>query len=213
MQASLGAYGQVKPIVADAQGRIIAGNGTFTAAQALGWSHLAVVRFTGTPAQATAYGIADNRTAELSTWDEDVLAELLVELADAGTPAELPVGFTDDEVASFLPGEAAPTDGTAGAPPSVVEDEAPVDRAEELREKWGTASGQIWEIPSRAGAWVHRILCGDSTSARDFARLMAGERATMLHTDPPYGVDVAGGTHDPRATKTIAQGGKSRTML
>lgn len=206
VQASLGAYGQVKPIVADAQGRIIAGNGTFTAAQALGWSHLAVVRFTGTPAQATAYGIADNRTAELSTWDEGVLAELLVELADEGTPAELPVGFTDDEVASFLPGDTAHNRAWVAPVLEVsptTDDAAPIEEADALREKWGTAPGQLWEIAGAGG--VHRLLCGDSSDDAAIARLFGGApKAKLLSTDPPYGVNFSSQKYLPK-TKAKAQ--------
>ena len=66
-----------------------------------------------------------------------------------------------------------------------VEDPGPqIDRAEELRQKWSTERGQLWEIGR------HRLLCGDSTSAEDVARLMVDEKAEMVWTDPPYGVSV-----------------------
>lgn len=70
---------------------------------------------------------------------------------------------------------------------SEVDAEPQVDRAAELAEKWGTARGQIWRLGE------HRLMCGDSTSAEDVARLMDGERAQMMFTDPPYGVDYTGG--------------------
>src|SRR5512143_2473209 len=77
--ASLLAYGQRKPIVANRlqDGKIEAGNGTFRAARQLGWSHVAVVFVDDDPATAAAFGIADNRVAEFSRWDEDIFRELL----------------------------------------------------------------------------------------------------------------------------------------
>lgn len=59
---------------------------------------------------------------------------------------------------------------------------AQIDRAGELREKWQTVRGQIWTVGR------HRLMCGDSTSAEDVARLMAGQKADGLIVDPPYGM-------------------------
>lgn len=79
---SLRQFGQVKPIVVQAEGGIIrAGNGTYQAAVSLGWTHIAAVVMEGKDeAFWVAYGIADNRTGELSEWDEGRLAELLREI-------------------------------------------------------------------------------------------------------------------------------------
>lgn len=57
-----------------------------------------------------------------------------------------------------------------------------IDRAEELREKWQTERGQVWEIGR------HRLMCGDSTSEEDVGRLMAGNKVGAVVTDPPYGI-------------------------
>ncbi len=65
----------------------------------------------------------------------------------------------------------------------------PLDKAGELRKKWGTVSGQLWQI----GA--HRLLCGDSTQPRDVVSLMGDERAVLFATDPPYAVGYTGGSH------------------
>ncbi len=78
---SLKRFGQVKPIVVHAQtGVIEAGNGTFRAAEQLGWTHLAAVRVDHDRGAALGFAIADNRTAELAGWDDALLAELLPEL-------------------------------------------------------------------------------------------------------------------------------------
>jgi hypothetical protein len=67
---------------------------------------------------------------------------------------------------------------------------AQVDRAEELREKWGVETGQLWQLGE------HRLLCGDSTKAEDVARVMGGEKAGAVVTDPPYGQDQVDVPHD-----------------
>ncbi|MDB4928512.1 MAG: methylase family protein [Myxococcaceae bacterium] len=72
---------------------------------------------------------------------------------------------------------------------------APLPSAAELTLRWGTTPGQLWVIPSAHGG-EHRLLCGDSTRPDDVARLMGGERARWMWTDPPYGVDYRRATRD-----------------
>lgn len=86
--------------------------------------------------------------------------------------------------------------------PAPVEDAgAQIDRAEELLQVWQVERGQLWVIPSKSGNGEHRLLCGDSTNADDVARVMAGERADMMWTDPPYGVEYTGKTADALTIK------------
>lgn len=165
---SLHEFGQRKPIVALASGEVVAGNGTLRAAQMLGWDSIAVATFED-EGKARAFAIADNQTAVLATWDESVLARTLSEMSDDLRAA---TGFDGGEidrlVASLLP----PAD-----------DEIPP-----VPEEPETRLGDMYLLGT------HRVLCGDSTKAEDVARLMNGERAALVYTDPPYGVDYDGGT-------------------
>lgn len=115
--------------------------------------------------------------AALADMDAETLGQLLagVQVDDDGLGAMLDemqrdVGRLLDKV---TPREAPP---------------APIDQAEALREKWSVAVGDVWEVPSSAG--VHRIVCGDSTSRVDMARLLDGVQPVLCVTDPPYGVMV-----------------------
>ena len=82
IKGSLKAFGQQKPIVISADGTVIAGNGTLEAARALGWTDIAAVRSELDGSDRTAFALADNRTAELATWDDTVLGEALHSLRE-----------------------------------------------------------------------------------------------------------------------------------
>ena len=98
--ASLQKFGQQKPIVVGHDGVVIAGNGTLEAARSLGWQEIAIVRTTLEGAEAVAYAIADNRTAELAEWDEPELAAILDSLNSADMLAE--TGFTETDLKGLL---------------------------------------------------------------------------------------------------------------
>ena len=174
--ASLARFGQQKPIVIDKANVVRAGNGALQAARSLGWTHVDCVRSKLDGADASAYAIADNRTAELAEWDDDVLAATLEGLQLEGM---LDVtGFDDDELAELLKQVGAEVG-------EVVEDEVPEPPADPI-----TKPGDLWLLGD------HRLLCGDSTKAEDVKRLMAGEKADMVLSDPPYGVSYVGKTKD-----------------
>lgn len=169
--ASLHRFGQQKPIVVDSSGVVRAGNGTLEAAKKLGWSEVAVVESDLKGAEMTAFAIADNRTAELAEWDDEVLAATLQALEEADVPLT-DAGFTSEELAEVQK--------AAGAEEAVevVEDEVP-----EAPEEPITKEGDLWILGR------HRLLCGDSTKADDVERLMNGDNPNMMVTDPPYGVN------------------------
>jgi len=101
IKASLNRFGQQKPIVVDGNGVVVAGNGTLEAAKALGWKKIEAVRTELKGAEAIAFAIADNRTAELADWDYSALADQLKGLQADDIP--LPdVGFEEHEYAPLL---------------------------------------------------------------------------------------------------------------
>jgi ParB-like chromosome segregation protein Spo0J len=102
IKGSLRRFGQQRPILADANGVIIAGNGTLAAARELGWTHIAVSRSDLVGAEATAYAIADNRAAELAEWDREALARQLESLQVENAEAAFATGWTPDEIAALI---------------------------------------------------------------------------------------------------------------
>lgn len=111
--ASLTANGQQKPVVATADGTIIAGNGLFAAASAMGWGTLAVVTFNGTKNEARAYALADNRTAELAKWDHEGLSKLLLEMKSEDVNLD-GLGWDAKELDMLLQASWAPPDKEPG---------------------------------------------------------------------------------------------------
>lgn len=96
IKSSLARFGQQKPIVIDANNIVRAGNGTLIAAKALGWTHLNIVRTQLASVEATAFAIADNRTAELAEWDAEILAAALAD------PSIGDLGFDTTEMKKWL---------------------------------------------------------------------------------------------------------------
>ena len=100
--ASLRRFGQQKPIVIDASKVVRAGNGTLEAAKRLGWDSIECVKTDLKGSDAIAYAIADNRTAELAEWDDDVLAAQLNGLLADDPDLLLAAGFSDEELQEML---------------------------------------------------------------------------------------------------------------
>ena len=173
--ASIQEFGWKQPIVVDAEGVVIVGHTRLLAAQRLGLEHVPVhIARDLTPAQVKAYRLADNRVADETAWDEELLEVELegllaldVDLAMSGFDvSELKgIGMKDD----------------AGLDPEPPLPEPPDDPIAQ--------PGDVWTLGG------HRIMCGDSTDAGAVAILMDGQRATLMATDPPYLVDYDGTNH------------------
>lgn len=177
IKGSLVKFGQQKPIVINKDNIVIAGNGTLEAAKALGWSNIKVVRSDLDKLGQTAFAIADNRSSELAEWDLDVLGKSLEALEDDFALEDL--GFDEDDIAKLTP--------HVSAPGLIDDDEVP----ETNQNEFGVVTGDIWQLGR------HRLMCGDSTNVEQVERLMDGKKADMVFTDPPYRMQVEGGSNQP----------------
>ncbi len=110
-------FGQVKPIVCRRDGMIVAGNHQYLAAQALGWTEMAVVRVDLTDDEAAALNLADNRTSELGTYDPTDLLAMIEQVQEAGDADLLAaISYSDEAIAEIrkaLEGEQADPDALA----------------------------------------------------------------------------------------------------
>lgn len=158
-------FGFKVPVVIRSDGEVIDGHLRLKAARQLGMKEVPVVLADEwTPAQVKAFRLAVNRSAEWAEWDDDLLKLELDDLKLEDFDLDL-IGFED---------VALDDGGTEGL---TDPDEVP-----EMQEKPVTRQGDIWLLGK------HRLMCGDSTDAGSVALLMAGEKADMVFTDPPYGV-------------------------
>ncbi len=173
--ASLRRFGQQKPIVVQASTRwVVAGNHLVHAARSLGWTGIAANVVELDDATATAFMLADNRTADLGGYDDALLAAIIAEQVAADNLAA--TGYGIDDVAAILAAAGRLDDRDADAAPDV-----PADPDVYVRR------GELWLLGR------HRLLCGDATDAADVARLVDGSAIDLIWTDPPYGVDYTGG--------------------
>lgn len=170
--ASIQEFGFLNPILVDSGDGIIAGHGRLAAAKDLGLAEVPVVVLDHlTEAQRRAYVIADNQLALNAGWDEELLRMELGDLAELDFDLSL-LGFDDDMLAELLPEvEELPPEEQSDP------DDVPEPPAEPI-----TKPGDVWLLGK------HRLMCGDSTSLDEVERLMAGAKADMVFTDPPYGV-------------------------
>ncbi len=176
--ASIREFGFRQPIVVDKDMVVIVGHTRLLAARSLGYDEVPVLVASDLPPEKVkAYRLADNKTNEFTSWDDDRLMEELTAFLSVD-------GFDMEDFGfdmSFLDKKAD----------DVEEDDFDPDSAySEAKNNCHVTQGDIWKLGN------HRLMCGDSTSADDVGRLMGGERADLCVTDPPYNVDYQGGTED-----------------
>lgn len=171
--ASIRKFGFVVPIVIDDEGDIVAGHGRWEAAAELGLTEVPVIRVCFlTEADRRAFALAENRIAELSGWDNALLADELRFLLDDGFELEI-TGFTTNDL-DF----------------AIVEDPPASEREMVELPDPSTDSisrpGDLWSIGP------HRLYCGDSREVASFEALLGDERASLVFADAPYNVPIDG---------------------
>lgn len=132
---SLERFGQQKPLVVGPGNRIVAGNGTWQAAKRLDWDEIAITRSLLDGAEAQAFAVADNRTTDLSAFDEAALAEVLEQIREDDAELLAATGYAEDELQELLAasetapgadvdpdvaGQSDATGGLTGAPETVT---------------------------------------------------------------------------------------------
>ncbi len=169
--ASIQEFGFTNPILVDGEAGIIAGHGRLAAARQLGLAEVPVIELTHlSEAQKRAYRIADNRLALESGWDEALLASEIRALEEGDFACEL-TGFSELELAALL-------DGHGGTEDRQQED-IPV-----IPPKPVSRPGDLWLLAR------HRLLCGDALDPAQVDALLAGARARLAVTDPPWNAAI-----------------------
>ncbi len=169
---SLKEYGFRQPIVVDKDRVIVAGHTRFRASKKLGLKQVPISVIDNlTEEQINAYRIADNRTAEESEWDNELLKMEIKELEAKDFKLDL-LGFNDEQLNNILFEE---KQGLTD------EDEVP-----EAPEEPITKLGDIWKLGN------HRVMCGDSTFIDNIDLLTKKDKIDMVFTDPPYNIDYQG---------------------
>jgi DNA modification methylase len=172
LAASIREFGFTNPVLIDQDANLIAGHGRLLAARKAKMAQVPAVVVTGLDdRKRRALVIADNKLALNAGWDEEALR---VELEDlAGDFGEL-MGFSEEELLELLKQDET-TEG--------LTDE---DAVPEAPEQPVTVEGDVWLLGR------HRLMCGDSTSIDAVEKLMDGQKADMVFTDPPYNIDYQG---------------------
>ena len=185
--ASIAEFGFTNPILAGSDGVIVAGHGRLAAAQKLGLEMVPVVVLDHlTPTQRRALIIADNRIAENAGWDDAMLRIEIAALQDDDFDLSL-TGFDADALSELMAGDEPDHEGQTDD-----------DAVPEVTETPASRPGDVWLLGG------HRLLCGDATVAESYERLLAGETADMVFTDPPYNVNYANSAKDKMRGKDRA---------
>jgi len=175
---SITAFGFNVPLLVDSQDQVIAGHGRLLACQGLGVEEVPTIALEHlSEAQAKAFMVADNRLSEIADWDDRLLAEQLKELSGLNLDFSLETtGFDMAEIDLRIEG--------------LAENPAASDAADAIPEPPTLTPvsqfGDLWHLGK------HRVLCGNALEASCTSELMAGRKADLVFTDPPFNVPIDG---------------------
>ena len=185
--ASMERFGFTIPMLVSESGTIIAGHGRLMAAMQLGMAEVPVMIARGwSDEDRRLYTLADNRLAETSEWDPEMLQIEWDELRGMGLGDDLDmIGFTDADLQVLLP--EALMEATGGLTDEDAVPDAPAVPV--------TVLGDVWLLGR------HRLMCGDSTSIDAVERLMDGRKADFCFTSPPYNANMKAAQMHSKAPK------------
>jgi DNA modification methylase len=173
---SMRRFGVINPIIVDSQNQIIAGHARAAACQLLGQKSVPVIRVTHlSEVELRAYMLADNKLAENSGWDRDILAVEFEALQIALPEFDLDLGITGFDPAEI---DSVFTD--------YAESSDPADDLPAIEESTVAKPGDLFILGR------HRIVVGDARDRDVYLQLMRSEIAEMAFLDPPYNVKIQG---------------------
>lgn len=171
---SMKRFGICNPVLIQDDGTIVAGHGRVEAAKLLGITEVPTLRLSHlNPTEIRAYALADNRIAEQAGWDPETLAIELQGLIDLDFDVEI-TGFSMSAIDQILPATVGPESSNEEyfePPPDALQISIP---------------GDLWLLGN------HRLLHGSALDESAFVKLMQGDEATMIFSDPPYNVPIDG---------------------
>jgi DNA modification methylase len=175
---SIRSFGFNVPVLLDGSNKVLAGHGRLLAAQSIGLNEIPIIRLDAlSEAQARAFSIADNKLCENSTWDEQLLGEIFVELSALNLDFSLDdTCFTMGEIDLHIEGLSTPENK-----PDPIDELPPFSNLPSI-----TQLGDIWILGK------HRVLCRNALESDSYETLMQGTKAHLVFIDPPFNVPIQG---------------------
>ena len=172
IKRSIEEFGYCEPIIVNSDMTIIGGHQRVTVLKDLGYTEIDCIVIDIDKIKERALNIALNKIT--GEWNKELLADLIAELQDSDFDVTF-TGFDPPEIEQLM---------NSVHDKEIVEDDFDIDS--QLSQPTVTREGDLWLLGE------HRLVCGDSTLPETYDLLMAGRKANLVVTDPPYNVDYEG---------------------